>query len=202
MALPANRARRKATRRDELIDAAVRQFAAHGVRAASVDGIVRDAGVAKGTFYLYFASRDDIVTAVAERLVERIGARMNEAVGDFRLPVADRIRGISAAMAIVTADTFEAELMAVIHRPENQPIHDRLAAPIRARLAPMVRLVIADGARDGVFADQDPDHAAAFVLATYGALDALVADPAQLAGVIRELDAFVLRGLACHGNPA
>ena len=44
-----------------LLEAAVAVFSAKGVSAASVDDIVRAAGVAKGTFYLYFATKDDAV---------------------------------------------------------------------------------------------------------------------------------------------
>jgi AcrR family transcriptional regulator len=200
--VPDVRSRRSATRRDELIDAAVRRFAAGGVTATSVDDIVRDAGAAKGTFYLYFTSKDEIVTAVAERLVARVGERMAELVGDTGLPVADRIRGISAAMAIVTPDSYEADLIAEIHRPENLPIHNRLAAPIMTRLLPLVRDAIAEGIRDGTFADQDPDLAAAFALASYAALDALVDGPETLARASAALDAFVLRGLGYRGGPA
>jgi AcrR family transcriptional regulator len=78
---PAASARRRSPRRrEDLVDAAVRVFATTGVAGTSVDEIVRAAGVAKGTFYLYFETRDDIVTAVAERLVEGVGRQMDHAL--------------------------------------------------------------------------------------------------------------------------
>jgi len=92
-------------------------------------------------------------------------------------------------------DSYEADLVAQIHGPGNAPIHDRLAAPIVERLVPVVRAVIADGIGDGSFIDQDPGRAAAFVLATYASLHDLVASPAELVEVTRDLDRFILRGL-------
>ena len=93
------RARRE-VRRQELIDAAVAVFSAKGVAAASVDDIVRAAGVAKGTFYLYFATKDDAVNAVAASMVERVADRI-EAVATDPTPVArraaPRLRGRASA---------------------------------------------------------------------------------------------------------
>jgi len=194
--------RRSANRREELIDAAVRRFAAGGLQGTSVDDIVREAGAAKGTFYLYFTSRDEIVTAVAERLVERIGADMERALADEAATPARRIGGIAAAMSIVTADSYESELIAEIHKPANAVINDRLSAQIMARLRPAVVRVIVDGIVDGSFVEQDPERAAAFVLAAHAALDGLVRTPADLAPASRDLNAFVLRGLGYTGDAA
>ena len=53
-----------------------------GVSATSVDDIVSAAGVAKGTFYLYFATKDDVVNAVASSLVESVAQRIEAIARD------------------------------------------------------------------------------------------------------------------------
>lgn len=58
-------------RREELMDAAQKLFLEKGFAAASVDEIVRDADVAKGTFYLHFKSKDDILAALQQRFIVR-----------------------------------------------------------------------------------------------------------------------------------
>ena len=70
------RASQRVARRAQLVGAALSVFSRDGVAAASVDDIVRAAGVAKGTFYLYFATKDDAVNAVAERMVEGVANRI------------------------------------------------------------------------------------------------------------------------------
>ncbi|MEZ2133160.1 MULTISPECIES: TetR/AcrR family transcriptional regulator [unclassified Sinorhizobium] len=56
-------------RREELMDAAQKLFLEKGFAATSVDEIVRDADVAKGTFYLHFKSKDDILAALQQRFI-------------------------------------------------------------------------------------------------------------------------------------
>jgi AcrR family transcriptional regulator len=192
---PAKPRRRSPRRREDLVDAALRSFVAKGVSATSVDDIVRGAGVAKGTFYLYFETRDDVLAAVAIRLVEAVGRSIDAAVGATGRTAVERIRGIAAALGNVGAETHERDLLALIHRPENAAIHDRLSATISARLEPAVASAIADGIRDREFTSQDPHRAATFVLACFTALHDLVGKPADLPVVAEHLDAFMLRGL-------
>ena len=153
-----SRSARHGNRRDELVEAAAAVFARNGVAATTVDDVVREAGVAKGTFYLYFTTKDEVVTAVADRLVVVVGAAMERSLAAVGRSAADRLQGIALAMTTVGERPYERELIEMIHRPENQAIHDRLGGRIVAALRPAVAAVIADGIRDGEFAPQDPDQ--------------------------------------------
>lgn len=53
-----------------LLDAGVEVLNQHGLHAARVDDVVATAGVSHGTFYLYFANKDDLFRAMAERCAE------------------------------------------------------------------------------------------------------------------------------------
>jgi len=52
-----------------LLDAALREFAAHGIAGARVDQIARAAGVSAGLVYTYFGSKDDLFAAVFDDIV-------------------------------------------------------------------------------------------------------------------------------------
>jgi len=67
-------------RRDELMAAAQALFLAQGYHATSVDAIVRRAGVAKGTFYLYFKTKDDVLLALRQAFIERFAECLTAAV--------------------------------------------------------------------------------------------------------------------------
>src|SRR5438093_13378446 len=54
-------------RREQLLDAALAVFSAGGYSAAKVSDIVGRAGVAQGTFYLYFRSKQEVMLALFER---------------------------------------------------------------------------------------------------------------------------------------
>ncbi|MEI5035059.1 helix-turn-helix domain-containing protein [Streptomyces sp. S1A(2023)] len=55
-----------AARRDLILKAAVRVFARQGFAATRVDDVAAEAGVAKGSVYLHFDSRDALLTAAFE----------------------------------------------------------------------------------------------------------------------------------------
>src|SRR5262245_18491468 len=54
-------------RRSQILDAARENFAKHGLAGTTVDGIAKRAGVAKGTVYLYYRSKDEILRQVLTR---------------------------------------------------------------------------------------------------------------------------------------
>lgn len=69
-------------RREELLDAAQASFLERGIAATTVDHIAAGAGVAKGTFYLYFRSRADVLTAVQRRYGDRFVAQLVAAIAE------------------------------------------------------------------------------------------------------------------------
>jgi AcrR family transcriptional regulator len=66
--------RQGAETRAKLLDAAVPALAEKGYHAARVDDIVRVAGVSHGTFYLYFANKEDLFRTLAERCADDANA--------------------------------------------------------------------------------------------------------------------------------
>jgi len=68
------------TRRDELMNAAERLFLSHGVTETTIEQITSRSDVAKGTFYLYFSSKDDILAALADRFATELLDKIKTAV--------------------------------------------------------------------------------------------------------------------------
>ena len=191
----ARSAERRESRRGTLVDAAFGVFMRKGVAASSVDDIVEAAGVAKGTFYLYFQTKDDAINAVAERVVDGVaGAVEAVATGPGLSPV-DRLLSLGGSVGQVGAEPNERELIDILHRPENRAIHDRLMERVVARLLTTVESIVSDGITQGQFAHQDPHLAAGFVLASFTSLHDLVDGGADVEHVASELNAFILRGL-------
>jgi AcrR family transcriptional regulator len=61
--------RRKEARPAEIIESALSAFAEKGFAAAKLDDIARDAGVAKGTLYLHFKTKEDLFRAVVRTAI-------------------------------------------------------------------------------------------------------------------------------------
>lgn len=71
-AKPVARTKPPETRRNDIMNAAQRLFVEQGAAATTVDQITAAAEVAKGTFYLYFSSKDELLAALGERFGEAL----------------------------------------------------------------------------------------------------------------------------------
>jgi AcrR family transcriptional regulator len=67
-------------RREELMDAAQRLFLAQGVGSTTIDHITSGADIAKGTFYLHFSSKEDLLSALGERFANSHLIRIKAAI--------------------------------------------------------------------------------------------------------------------------
>jgi AcrR family transcriptional regulator len=65
------RREQKLQRQEEILAAAFEVFAAHGYEAARIDDVARQAGIAKGTIYLYFPDKERLFRAVVRGLVQK-----------------------------------------------------------------------------------------------------------------------------------
>ena len=66
---------------EEIVEAASRLFASHGIRAVSADRILAEVGFSKVTFYRHFPSKDDVVVAYLERELARVRAAIAQGTG-------------------------------------------------------------------------------------------------------------------------
>jgi TetR/AcrR family fatty acid metabolism transcriptional regulator len=71
-------ARRGGDKRERILRAAVKVFARSGFYAARVSEVAKAAGVADGTIYLYFKSKDELLVSLFEDRVEKLLAYMRE----------------------------------------------------------------------------------------------------------------------------
>lgn len=93
------RQRQRTARRDAILAAARKVFARHGLERATIADIAREAGVAAGTVYLYYASKLELFAALRTQLFQLIAEAMRAAGGppDLRGGTRARIHAIFAA---------------------------------------------------------------------------------------------------------
>jgi AcrR family transcriptional regulator len=71
-----------AARRTQILDAAITVFSEKGFHRATIKEIARVAGIADGTIYTYFASKDEVLLAVLDRLNETTERKQQFVLGD------------------------------------------------------------------------------------------------------------------------
>jgi AcrR family transcriptional regulator len=80
-------------KRAAILDAALILFGRYGFRRTSVDDIARHAGIAKGTVYLYFATKEEIFQALSQTVIERVLAAAEQA-RSLAVPFDERLRHV------------------------------------------------------------------------------------------------------------
>ena len=98
-------------RRGELLGAAQRVFSQHGYHQATIRAIVDSANCATGTFYLYFASKEDCFLALMDKLYGNIMERILTARSQAESPAA---KLESSFWAVVEGLSRDTELTAVV----------------------------------------------------------------------------------------
>ncbi len=155
---PARR-RRKDARPQELLEAALALFVDKGFAATRAEEVAQAAGVSKGTLYLYFQSKEDLLKAVISHFVsQRIAATLGE-IAQHTGPCGPVLRQGLADWWIEAHDSPAAGVFKlIISEVRNFPEIGRFYAqevvePAHAMLAALIRRGIASGE----FRPLDPD---------------------------------------------
>jgi len=185
-------------RRAALVSAAAAVIAQRGVANTAVSDIVKAAGVAQGTFYLYFDAKDDailaVVALVADAIVESTAARIAAAAS-----AVDKLLALPGVLSDVGAEPEVTALVELMHRPENRVLHDRLAENMTRRLVPLLETVIEQGVADGVFVVGDPRAAAWFVLAGLQSVELAGTAVPEMPAALTKATELALRALGYQG---
>lgn len=143
-------------RRQELMDAAVGVFKGKGISRTTVSDITGTAGVAKGTFYLYFDSKEQLLGALKERFVDEILAH---ATSDYeRVGREDWWALVDSVIENWTDFMLErADMIQVIMQEPMTPESYRVFAECEARVDAMFASGIQAGIEAGAFRTTDPE---------------------------------------------
>ncbi len=185
-------------RRAELVSAAATMFAKRGVAKTVVSDIVKAAGVAQGTFYLYFDSKDDAVLAVVDHIATTTMDEVAARVGAGTSAV-DKLQILGDALSALAAKPDALDLIKLMHRPENRALHDRLADDLMPRLIPLVEAIIEQGAAEDVFHVADTRAAAWFVLGGLGSIELAGTAIPDMPGALAHAIELALRALGYEG---
>jgi len=177
-------------RRKEIIDAARDFFRERGTENVTMQDLMDKLGIAKGTIYHYFASKEALLEAVVEDLVDAEYRRK------ATLLSSERCSGLGALdkLRLLLTDTSMSEenerILESLHHPENAQMHARELGQYLVKLAPLYAEVVSQGCGEGVLSTEYPLEAAEFILAAAQFLTDLGFYPWTSADVLRRIKAF------------
>ena len=134
-------------RRQELLKIAYRMFVEKGYDNTSIDEIIAEAGIAKGTYYYYFPSKEDTLEAVIDMMINEEVAKAKEVVAS-PMPISQKL---AAVIYSLRPGQEEQNIAKVVESNENIILHDKLNKRLIAEAVPLLSSVVREGIETGVF---------------------------------------------------
>lgn len=154
-------ARKKAGQtRDSILEAAVELFVRDGFAATSMDAIAASAGLAKGSLYYHYMSKEGIVDAIIGSYKERLTAALAAIEAEPGLDTLARLSAFVVTLKDINKSTF-----ARLHRVKYIDIHDKTAQAMLAVCTPFYARLLEDGTRKGLWKAEHPRQFARITMA-------------------------------------
>ena len=122
-------------RKNEIIDTAERLFAIKGYEQCSVNDILTEIGIAKGTFYHYFKSKEEVLDAVIGKATGMIAEQVTKVVENKNLSAEDKL--LQAFLAMQIENQMQEGLLEEMHKVENSLMHQKSLVSIMKVLTPI-----------------------------------------------------------------
>ncbi len=153
--------KRSRNRKADIIKTARDLFQQKDYEKATMQDVMDILGIAKGTIYHYFKSKEDLLEAVIEDIVEKSMNRMETVVKESKGNALAKIKLLVTAGRI---DEENSDLLSPLHQPANYLMHTRLLAATLIKQAPLYAELIQQGCEEGFFKTKTPLECAEFIL--------------------------------------
>lgn len=136
-------------RRNEILDAAEALFLTKGYDKTTINDILRAIGIAKGTFYYYFTSKEAVLDAMVKRVVDAGVETARSIANDPAITVHKKFLLIMLAQKPNTA--VKQQLIEELHEASNAQMHQKSLSLTVQHLTPVLQGVVEQGIREGLF---------------------------------------------------
>lgn len=136
-------------RRKEILDTAKELFLENGFENVSVNEIIKEVGVAKGTFYHHFVSKQEVLNAIVEDMTDQIISYASSVAEDKKLNALEKMEKL-----FLTSNPHNEEaskLAEEINKPQNRELNEKTNVLIIYKISPIVAKIIDQGIEEGVF---------------------------------------------------
>jgi AcrR family transcriptional regulator len=148
-----------ASRRDEFIDAAQRLIQSKGYEQLSIEDVLAESGASKGALYHYFDSKQALLEAVIERMVDGGIAAVSVVVADPELSAVEKLQRYFATLAAFKGERkeFLIKVIEVWYSDDNAIVREHFRREAVRRVGPHIAAIIRQGISEGTFSLSNPD---------------------------------------------
>lgn len=141
-------------RKNEILDAADTLFSKKGFDGTSISDIIEKVGVARGTIYYHFKSKEDIMDALIERHNVEMLIAAKEIANNKSISVVRRL--VQTIMAMNIEKNGNSEVIVHMHKPQNALMHQKIQKMMLEKIPPILTEIIKDGIEQGLLDNPFP----------------------------------------------
>lgn len=188
-------------RKKEIIETAAALFEQKGYEHCSVNDILNAIGIAKGTFYHYFKSKEEVLDAVVGRVTEQMLEQVREVGARRDMLPEEKLLQVFLSMRVERKG--EDALLQEMHKTENALLHQKTLVSSITALTPVLTEVVEEGISAGVFRCPYPEqYMRIFLSAAFTLLDDGIfqVEPEEMAGLFEALISMLEKMLGAEAG--
>jgi len=149
-------------RKNEILDIANSLFSYKGYDHTSISDILEQAGIAKGTLYYHFKSKEEIMNAIIERILVGMLDKAKNIAQDGSLTVHEKL--LHVVMSLHLNEGTEQGVMDHIHNPQNALMHQKQLDALVRGVTPILSSILKEGILQGLFTTSYPYESSEMLL--------------------------------------
>ena len=155
-------------RQNEILDAAQQLFYTKGYENTAVQDIINEVGIAKGTFYYHFNSKEDLLDAMATRLLDQSLSILTPIVDDENLSALEKLHRFfdENSNFKLENETLVRTMISVWYQDQNAIMREKMKVIAFNSTIPLFTQIIHQGVAEGVFHTDYPDEIGRIVMQT------------------------------------
>lgn len=158
-----------AERKDEILNVAEQLFVANGFDNTSTNDILQEIGIARGTLYYHFKSKEEILDSIIERMTKQLVEKSKEIVIQKNRPALQRLIIMTVTLNI-SHDHLAHEILEQAHKPQNALMHQKMQKSVLSGITPLVVSLIEECTKQGICQTDYPEEVAEMALLYYNTI--------------------------------
>ena len=134
-------------RKQELLKIAYKLFIQKGYEETSVDDIIAEAHIAKGTYYYYFPSKEAALEEVINMMISG-EVKCAREILSATIPVPQKLAGVIASLR---PEQNESNITSALNKKENIIMHEKIGRRVVDEAVPLLAEVVSEGISQGLF---------------------------------------------------
>ena len=151
------------TKKDQILDTSLQLFMKKGFDATSISDILSQLDIARGTLYYHFESKEAIMDAIIERLLNQVLEKIEKLMTNDSLSQTEKFMGFFTSINL-TQLTGDEEIVDYFNQPQNALFHEKSNRLLIKKLSPVLAQIISDGMESGLFDTPFPAETAELIL--------------------------------------